>query len=87
MVDNSGPKHGVRAEGALLAATKYMVAVDLDEENPGRQLRLGFSAAGQLLETVVLTFDSGRELVIHAMKARAKYSDLLLERREGYEGK
>jgi hypothetical protein len=40
-------------------------------------LRLGFDTAGRLLETVVLLFDSGNELVIHAMKARAAYIDLL----------
>ncbi len=76
-VHDSALKHGVRAEDALLAASRYLVAVGLDDESPGRELRLGFSTTGQLLETVVLTFDSGKELVIHAMKARAKYLDLL----------
>jgi len=42
-----------------------------------RQLRLGFDASGRLLEVVVLRFDSGNELVIHAMKARRLYLDLL----------
>jgi hypothetical protein len=30
-----------------------------------------------LLELIVLKFDSGREIVIHAMKARQQYLDLL----------
>jgi hypothetical protein len=50
---------------------------NLDEDSPARQLRLGFDAAGRLLEVVVLSFDSGNELVIHAMKARRQYLDLL----------
>jgi hypothetical protein len=50
---------------------------DLDEESPARQLRLGFDTHGRLLETVVLVFDSGNELVIHAMKARPQMRDLL----------
>ena len=44
---------------------------------PERQLRLGFDTQGRLLETVVLTFDSGDELMIHAMKARPQMLDLL----------
>lgn len=35
------------------------------------------STRGRLLETVVLVFDSGNELVIHAMKARPQMFDLL----------
>jgi hypothetical protein len=40
-------------------------------------LRLGFGTRGRLLETIVLVFDSGNELVIHAMKARPQMLDLL----------
>ena len=50
---------------------------DLDEESPARQLRLGFDTQGRLLETVVLAFDNGNELVIHAMKARPQMRELL----------
>lgn len=32
---------------------------------------------GRLLETVALVFDSGNELVIHAMKTRPQTLDLL----------
>ncbi|HEY4268167.1 MAG TPA: toxin [Galbitalea sp.] len=49
----------------------------LDEDSPARQLRLGFDSSGRLIETVVLQFDSGNELLIHAMKARPEYYDLL----------
>ena len=52
-------------------------ALDLDEHTPARQLRLGFDTTGRLLEVVVLHFDSGNELLIHAMKARRRYLDLL----------
>jgi hypothetical protein len=40
-------------------------------------LRLGFDSSGRLLEVVVRLFDSGNELLIHAMKARVEYLDLL----------
>ena len=49
----------------------------LDDDSPARQLRLGFDTQGRLLETVVLVFDSGNELIIHAMKARPPMLDLL----------
>ena len=49
----------------------------LYDDLPQRELRLGFDDSGRLLEVVVLIFSSGDELVIHAMKARPKYIDLL----------
>ena len=49
----------------------------LDDGPPGRELRLGFDTNARLLETVVLVFERGDELVIHAMPARKKYLDLL----------
>jgi len=40
-------------------------------------LRLGFDTRARLLETVVVVFVSGDEMVIHAMPARRKYMDPL----------
>ena len=61
----------------MVAAERCVYVAELDDESPGLQLRLGFDGAGRLLELVVLRFDSGNELVIHAMKARPQYLDLL----------
>ena len=44
---------------------------------PHRELRLGFDTRARLLETIVLVFENGNELVIHAMPARKHYLDLL----------
>jgi len=61
-----------------VAAAQHPVFVSyLDDESPARQLRLGFDSSGRLLETVVLVFDSGNELLIHAMKCRVEYLELL----------
>ncbi|WP_306232262.1 toxin [Agrococcus beijingensis] len=76
-VHDSARKHGVAPEDAIQAARWPLWVEDLDEENPSRQLRLGFDTRQRLLETVVLTFDSGNELIIHAMKARPQMLDLL----------
>lgn len=76
-VHQSALKHGIAAEDALQAAAWAIWIDDLDEDYPARQLRLGFDTRGRLLETVVLVFDSGNELVIHAMKARPHLLDLL----------
>lgn len=76
-VHDSALKHGVLREDAIHAATWAVWIEDLDENSPARQLRLGFDTLGRLLETVVLVFDSGNELVIHAMKARPQMIDLL----------
>ncbi len=40
-------------------------------------MRIGFDTQARLLETVVLIWDNGTEEVIHAMKCRAQYLELL----------
>jgi predicted hotdog family 3-hydroxylacyl-ACP dehydratase len=70
-------KHGVTAEDGIYAAQHAVYIAYLDDSSPARQLRLGFDSSGRLLEVVVLLFDSGNELLIHAMKARVEYLDLL----------
>ena len=76
-VHASALKHGVDRDDAIRAASDPAFISDLDEDTPSRQFRLGFDTAGRLLELVVLRFDSGNELIIHAMKARRQYLDLL----------
>ena len=76
-VHHSALKHGVAPQDAIHAAEHPVFIGDLDEDSPARQFRLGFDTAGRLLEVVVLRFDSSQELVIHAMKARRQYLDLL----------
>lgn len=77
-VHPSAHKHGVSPQDALHAAEWSLWIEPLDEGGPPhRELRLGFDTTGRLLETVVLTFDSGQQMIIHAMPARKKYLDLL----------
>jgi len=70
-------KHGISAEDAAIVASSPVWIDYLDDDSPARQLRLGFDTRGRFLETVVLVFDSGNEMVIHAMKARPQMLDLL----------
>ena len=76
-VHDSARKHGIDPQDAIHAAEHAVFVSDLDDDSPARQLRLGFDSAGRLLEVVVLSFYSGNKLVIHAMKARRQYLDLL----------
>ena len=76
-VHDSAGKHGIDPQDAIHAAEQAVFLSDLDDDSPARQLCLGFDTAGRLLEVVVLRFDSGNELVIHAMKARRQYLDLV----------
>ena len=75
----SARKHHVRDGDILHAATRFLVAYPLTDGDigPQRELRLGPDRAGNLLEIVVLLLDDGRELIIHAMRMRTKYGDLL----------
>lgn len=71
-------KHEVSSENAAHAAGWSQWIEPLhDDDWPHRELRLGFDTHARLLETVVLIFDSGEELVIHAMPARKQYWELL----------
>jgi hypothetical protein len=71
-------KHGVSSEDAIQAAEWALWIEPLDEGGPpDRELRLGFDTSARLLETVVLIFEGGDEMVIHAMPARKRYLDLL----------
>ena len=77
-VHRSAPKHGVLGEDAAQAAgwSQWIEPVQ-DDDWPHRELRLDFDTQARLLETVVLIFDSGEEMVIHAMPARKQYWELL----------
>ncbi len=58
----------------LYAATHAVHSYPLDsDDDPRRWLIVGIDSVGRLLELVSLVFDDGRELVIHAMKARPQY--------------
>ena len=77
-VHASALKHGVSPKDAIQAADWPQWIEPLDDQDwPHRELRLGFDTHARLLETVVLIFESGEELVIHAMPARKQFWTLL----------
>jgi hypothetical protein len=74
----SALNHGVEKPDAVQAAEWPLWIEPLDDDGPPhRELRLGFDTGARLLETVVLIFEDGAELVIHAMPCRKRYLDLL----------
>lgn len=77
IVRPSARKHGISDEDSTAAASSPLVSGPLDDENPQRQLRIGFDTQGRLLEIVVLVWDDSTEEVIHAIKCRPQYRDLL----------
>ena len=77
-VHRSALKHGVSSEDAIQAADWSQWIEPLEDDDwPHRELRLGFDTQARLLETVVLIFENGEVLVIHAMPARKQFWDLL----------
>ncbi|MFT3968860.1 MAG: hypothetical protein QM695_00905 [Micropruina sp.] len=76
-VHSGALKHGVPADDAIQDAEWPLWVEPLDDDEPRRELRLGFDTRARLLETIVLIFASGDELVIHAMPARRQYWELL----------
>lgn len=77
LVHDSALKHGVDPADAIYAAEHAAYRAPETQEPPIAEFRLGFDPHGRLLELTVLVFDSGNELLIHAMKARKRYLDLL----------
>lgn len=76
-VHASANKHGVSAEDALHASNHPVLEKYVDEDNPARQLILGFDTNGRVLELVLLVFDIGNELIVHAMPARKQYLKMI----------
>ena len=77
IIRSSALKHQIKAADTVQAASEPLFAAPLDEDNPQRELRLGFDTQGRLLEVVVLIWDDGTEEAIHSMKARKQYLGLL----------
>jgi hypothetical protein len=69
--------HDIAPDDAVYAADNWVFAAPQNDDSPIPEFRLGFDPHGRLLELVVLVFDSGNEMLIHAMKARRQYWDLL----------
>ena len=76
-VNTSALKHGVAEADILYAAQHRAYESEPDDDMPAKQFVLGFDRHGRLLELAIIRFDSGNELVIHAMKARRRFHDLL----------
>ncbi|MFT4028571.1 MAG: hypothetical protein QM675_01745 [Protaetiibacter sp.] len=77
IVRASARKHGVPPDDSIAAASSPLVSGALDDDNPQRQLRVGFDTQARLLEVIVLVWDDGTEEIIHAMKCRPQYLGLL----------
>ncbi|GAA1490026.1 hypothetical protein [Brachybacterium sacelli] len=69
--------HDIAREESIHAASTAVYVAPLDEENPQRELRLGFDTHARLLELVVLIWDDGTEEIIHSMRARKQYLTLI----------
>ncbi|MGH9032946.1 MAG: hypothetical protein ACRDZV_12540 [Acidimicrobiia bacterium] len=70
----SARKHGI-PDDEIVHAIEHAVAVG--EQADGKVLYLGPDRAGNLLEVVSVVRDDESEIVIHAMRMRAKYEPFL----------
>lgn len=71
---SSARKHGV-VDADMVHAVQHALAVG--EQDDAKVLYLGPDRAGNLLEVVSVARDDGTEIVIHAMRMRAKYEPFL----------
>lgn len=70
----SARKHGI-ADDDIMHAVEHAVAIG--EQDDGKVLYLGPDRAANVLEVISVARDDGSEIVIHAMRMRAKYEPFL----------
>lgn len=70
----SARKHGI-ADDDIMHAVDHALAVG--EQDDGKVLYLGPDRASNLLEVVSVVREDGSEIVIHAMRMRARYEPFL----------
>jgi uncharacterized DUF497 family protein len=81
-IHRSARRHGITDEDMSWVAAHSLVVEDIgDDDSPRRWLMLGADRSGRMLELVVLVLDDDREMVIHAMRMRARYRSLLPKER------
>jgi thiazole synthase ThiGH ThiG subunit len=71
----SARKHGIDED--IEHAMRHALAID--DQADATRLYLGSARSADLLEVVTIVRDDGSELVIHAMKMRPTYRQLLPE--------
>ena len=78
-VHRSARRHGIEDADMEYVVGHPLTTLDEDNDNGIQQvLYLGWNrAADALLEVVVLHFDDGRDLIIHAMKMQPRYEQYL----------
>ncbi|MGH2364681.1 MAG: hypothetical protein ACRDHX_08520, partial [Chloroflexota bacterium] len=78
-VHRSARRHGVDDADMEHVVTNALAALDEDnDEGVNQVLYLGFNRPGDtLLEVVVLHFDDGRDMAIHAMRIQPQYEQYL----------
>lgn len=77
IVRPSARKHGITDDDIRAALESPVLSGPLDDDHPQRNLVLGFDTNARVLELVALHYDDGTVEVIHAMKARRTYLNLL----------
>lgn len=77
IIRRSARKHGITDDDISAALATPLLSGPLDDDHPQRMLVLGFDSQARVLELVLLHYDDGNTEVIHAMKARRTYLDLL----------
>ena len=76
-INPSALKHGISEFDILFVAENWAYATERDGDMPAKRMVLDFDRNGRLLKMAILTFDSGHQIVIYAMKARRQYRHLL----------
>ena len=78
-IHRSAKRHGIEDADIEYAVANAAAGLDEDNDEGIKQvLYLGWNRSGDtLLEVVVLHFDDGREMAIHAMKMRSHYERYL----------
>ncbi|MFV1962373.1 MAG: hypothetical protein ACC658_11135 [Acidimicrobiia bacterium] len=77
-IHRTAHNHGINDDAIRHTVDHALVLVDLDpDSDPPKVLAIGPDRAGNLLEVIWLELADDADLVIHAMRLRAAFHDLL----------
>lgn len=77
-IHRTAHKHGIDEDAIRHAVDHALAIVDLEpDSDPPKVLAIGPDRAGNLLEVIWLELADDANLVIHAMRLRAAFYDLL----------
>lgn len=81
IINDSARKHGLGDDDLITLWESWIEQVWVEDDRPGRLLRVCIDDAGRPWEMVAIVFDDSRTMIIHAMRLRTVTAELVRKNR------